>query len=237
MRFYFDLGLGKLVALPGYNGLLTSVEHKRGDAVRLEMQFSRGGVAEAIDGTLTEMIYVVKQSTEDDAVPLLLANVWTLDVASGLWVAPLNSSIQELATLLDGVQFKDLLGEFIFTTTTTGPTSSQTLQVRVWNDVWKGSEGTPLTLPSSLEWLIARLADLDVVFITRSATPPSDTSVIWFDTESATELIWYVDAWVETSSASGGESGNVIVALTWVAYGLLTAEQQNDPTKTYFIID
>lgn len=27
------------------------------------------------------------------------------------------------------------------------------------------------------------------------------------------------------------------VALTWTAYGLLTAEQQNDPTKTYFIID
>ena len=73
--------------------------------------------------------------------------------------------------------------------------------------------------------------------IIRSATPPSDTSVIWFDTESATELIWYVDAWVETSSASGGESGNVIVALTWTAYGLLTAEQQNDPTKTYFIVD
>ena len=43
--------------------------------------------------------------------------------------------------------------------------------------------------------------------IIRSATPPSDTSVIWFDAESASELIWYVDAWVETSSASG--SGGV----------------------------
>ncbi len=75
------------------------------------------------------------------------------------------------------------------------------------------------------------------ISIIRSATPPSDTSVIWFDTESGTSLVWYVDAWVETSSASGGESGNVIVALTWTAYGLLTAEQQNDPTKTYFIID
>ena len=83
MRFYFDLGLGKLVALPGYNGLLTSVEHKRGDAARLEVEFTRGGVAEAITGTLTEMIYVVKETTEDLAVSLLLANVWTLDVASG----------------------------------------------------------------------------------------------------------------------------------------------------------
>lgn len=73
------------------------------------------------------------------------------------------------------------------------------------------------------------------ISITRSTTPPTDTSVIWFDTESGTFLAWYVDAWIETSSASGGQT--VTISLTWTAFNLLTVAQQFDPTKTYFIID
>ena len=107
-----------------------------------------------------------------------------------------------------------------------------TVIVQLDGSGWLLYEGGNPSVPA--DWL--KLTEGGTAII-RSATPPSDTSVIWFDTESGTSLVWYVDAWVETSGASGGDSGNVIVALTWAAYGLLTAEQQNDPTKTYFIID
>jgi hypothetical protein len=50
----------------------------------------------------------------------------------------------------------DLKGEFTFTTSTQGPTTSQTITVRVHNDLWKGTEGTPLAELDPAGWLEAR---------------------------------------------------------------------------------
>ena len=47
--------------------------------------------------------------------------------------------------------------------------------------------------------------------IVHSATPPDDTDAVWFDTETGTLSVWYVDAWVAFSGQGDtGEDANPI---------------------------
>ena len=40
--------------------------------------------------------------------------------------------------------------------------------------------------------------------IEKSATPPTDTNAIWFDTTDGTLNVWYVDAWVVSGTGGDG---------------------------------
>jgi hypothetical protein len=155
VRLYYDLDLKKLVALPGYPDLIRSVTHKRGDGDSVELSFCRGAVA-AVIGTPTEMVYVVKVDFGELTEPLVLANTgdWTLDVGSGIWSAPLTSDSAAILTHLNGAETASAKAEFTFTDDLNGgPSTSQTLVASLSNDLWKGTEGTPLTLPTPAEWL------------------------------------------------------------------------------------
>jgi hypothetical protein len=156
MLLYFDLALGKLVELAGYAAPLGGLVFKRGDDARLEVSFCRGTAAATLDGTPSEMVFVVKKSVGALEPVLMLADDWTFDAVAGVWSALLPSDAQALTTLLGTTAFVDLLGEFTFTDDSGGPVTSQTLKVRVHNDLWKGTEGTPLSLQSPEEWLEAR---------------------------------------------------------------------------------
>ncbi len=54
----------------------------------------------------------------------------------------------------------NLLAEFSFTTTNVGPITSQGITMSLENDLWKGTEGTPLTLPNPEEWLLAQNVEM-----------------------------------------------------------------------------
>lgn len=160
MRLFFDLGLGKFVERPGYSGLLSSVSHKRGDGGKIEVLFSREGVAAAI-GTPTEMVYAVKVDFEEETDPLILANTADWSFADGVWSALISSDGGAILTALNGAASGVFKGEFTFRDENGGPTSSQTLNVSIFNDVWKGTEGTPLTLPTPDEYVAARAVLFD----------------------------------------------------------------------------
>jgi len=153
MRLYFDLSMGRLMQVAGYTSALGSMELKRGDAARLEISFTRGAAAAALTGTPSEMVFVVKKSLAAEGAVLMLAHDWTLDAVTGIWSAALSSDTVALTNQLGNSNFIDLLGEFSFTDDAGGPCTSQTIKVRVTNDLWKGTEDTPLALPTPATWL------------------------------------------------------------------------------------
>ena len=60
---------------------------------------------------------------------------------------------------------------------------------------------------------VARIAEIVVTVgpqgppgapIVHSATPPDDTDAVWFDTETGTLSVWYVDAWVAFDGMGSG---------------------------------
>jgi hypothetical protein len=153
---YFDLDLRKLVERPGYPSPLKGVSHKRGDGEKMELMFFRGATVAEI-GTPTEMVYVVKESFEDDppAPSLVLANTGDWTFADGVWSAQLGGDAAAILAFLDGATSKAAFAEFTFTDENGGPTTSQTLTATLSNDLWNGTEGTPLSLPTPLQWLNA----------------------------------------------------------------------------------
>jgi hypothetical protein len=159
MRCYFDLDLGMLVQAPGYARPLTAMMFKRGDAATLEVSFHRRSAALEELGGVAEMIFVVKDGAANGAPALMLADAWTLN--AGIYSAALAADFAALSALLGAALFKDLLGELTLTMAGGGPVSSQNIKVRVYNDLWKGTEGTPMSMPSPEEWLDERLPATD----------------------------------------------------------------------------
>ena len=168
VRLYFDLGLGKLVGSPGYSSVVSKVAHKRGDGGRIEVLFSRDGVAAEI-GTPTEMVYVVKADFKATTDPLILANTGDWTLADGVWSAAITGDGAAILTALNGAASGVFKGEFTFTDENGGPTSSQTLAATIYNDVWKGTEGTPLLQPTPDAYVAARALLFDRV---QSLTDP-----------------------------------------------------------------
>ena len=159
MRLYFDLDSGKLVQGVGLTSPLSAIALKRGDAVKLELSFCRGNDAVALVGDPVEMIFAVKQTPAASSGILMLANDWTFDANDDVWSAALPSDTSALNTMIGNNPYLDLLGEFTYTETTGGPTTSQTIKVRVSNDLWKGNEGTPLELQTPVQWLAEHVID------------------------------------------------------------------------------
>jgi len=167
MLLSFNKGLGKLVASPAYPGLLKSVEWKRGDALTLELRFyssAQSLVTLALEVGY-EMRFAVKASFLEAADTLALASVWTI-VTTGddiCYRAALNLNGEDLKTLLGDAATLLLKGELTYTEDGANWTSSQTLAVTIDNDVIKGGEGAPSSLPDVEDWLTARAVRFDII--------------------------------------------------------------------------
>ena len=210
VRLYFDLGLGKLVDSPGFSSSLSKVAHKRGDGGRIEVLFSRAGVAAAI-GTPTEMVYAVKEDFEEATDPLILANTGDWTLTDGVWSAAITGDGAAILVALNGATSGVFKGEFTFTDENGGPTSSQTLAATIYNDVWKGTEGTPLLQPTPDAYVAARALLFDRV---QSLTDPQKVQVhtnIGFP--AATAKTTPVDA--DTVPLTDSADSNVLKKLTF----------------------
>ena len=73
-----------------------------------------------------------------------------------VWTAALAADGVALTNCLGHAAYVDFLGEFSYTDDAGGPVSSQTIRVRLHNDLYKGTEGAPLSLPTPDEWLETR---------------------------------------------------------------------------------
>ena len=170
MEFYFDLATNRLVTTAGGRGVLRSQEVKRGDGLTIELRFYRGDDAASLEAGW-EITMALKEDFAGEALALVTGAGWS--EAAGVYTAELDLNTDEMLAALAGAAFLDTLGEIsIKNGAGVKPQSSQTVTFKVRNDVIKGDEGTPTSLPDALDWLRARapwwqpeltLATLDAV--------------------------------------------------------------------------
>lgn len=136
---------------------VTQLETKRGDTERIEVVPVRNQKLAAFDGSITEMVFVVKESYNVNSKPLLWAIDFVLDAASGEWRAMLLPDLPALEALLGDEDHLELKSEFTYTSTEEGTKTSPCANFLVSNDLWKGWEGAPPPPePTSEDWLTSR---------------------------------------------------------------------------------
>jgi hypothetical protein len=142
------------------NAVVTSVVMKARDAFRLDVKFHAGGnpLALAADSLL---VFVVKGGVASASPTLALVTDWEM-VGPGHYRGALNCNTVGLVTALGDLPALMAVGELTWSEDGgVGWESSNTLVVRLENDVYKGSEGPPQQMPSALEWLAAQLKTLN----------------------------------------------------------------------------
>jgi hypothetical protein len=145
MRIYLDLDTRKLMSSP--IRALSKLEFKRRDNDTIELQFLRDGqVQELPTGTSARL--GIKISADYDSEFLALATL----IKSGTGTATvyggrLNLNTDAIATAFasEPVTFEGMLE--VEWTTGSAVSSSKTLPVTILNDVIRGDEGDPATLP------------------------------------------------------------------------------------------
>lgn len=160
--------------------------------------------------SLTEMIFAVK-ANNGDTTPLILADTFTRDGATGFYVATLTQDTAQIETLIAAASddFIDVFGELTATDGVYGKVTSRTVDFRVYDDVWKGTEGTPLEFPSPEEWLAENLPTITHAAASK-ATPVDLDEIPLADSAAAFGLKKLTWANLKATVLSG-------ISLTWNA--------------------
>lgn len=172
MDLTFDLARQILVQKAGASAALTRQTVVRGDDQQVRIRFVSGSSPAELTGDMLTMVFVSKQSVSLTAAVILLANEFVFDSEAGAWVSPITQNLSALEDIMGSATGIDLLAEFTFSTTTIGATTSQVFALRVTNDLWKGNEGTPLSLPSPDEWFEGKVSLRETLIRTAAQGPP-----------------------------------------------------------------
>jgi len=141
---------------------------KRGDAATFEVSFLRTGIAEDLPDD-TVITFAAKALNDYTGDPVVFHNTFTRSEigTDALYSGNPSFNTEELNALFvaaEGaaqIDYVDLIAEFSWATSGGLPSSSKTFFLRVERDVFQGTEGTPLSLPTPEEWLAAQLASGD----------------------------------------------------------------------------
>lgn len=145
MRIYLDLDTRKLMSSP--IRALSKLEFKRRDNDTIELQFLRDGTVQELP-TGTSARLGIKISADYDSEFLALTTLTKSGTgAAAVYGGRLNLNTDAIATAFasEPVTFDGMLE--VEWTTGVAVSSSQTLPVTLFNDVIRGDEGDPATLP------------------------------------------------------------------------------------------
>jgi hypothetical protein len=157
MNLYVDLATRRIVFSPKLNKELVRVDVKRGDVFPLSIVFISNGKPVQI-ATGSEIVFCAKKRNDFEGDALVLTNSFTLNGASTdnpSYDGVINLNSDELIDYLDNVVntaddliFADLHSEINWSSNTESLTTN-TLILRVYNDIYKGDEGNPVITPGS----------------------------------------------------------------------------------------
>jgi len=151
MRLYFDLDKQALVTALGQKNVLTALDFRRGDDAVLEVLPCRDGVVATTAGESWQ--FGLKQSGKYDGEYVAYIGTFTGPDSDGYYTGYLDTNTVTINSLLgsgnspttsDDVASVTLMGELV-RTVSSKEVSCKLLTVTVYNDVCKGSEGTPTT--------------------------------------------------------------------------------------------
>ncbi len=162
MRFYIDLDSLDLIETATDLRKVARVEAKRGDDAPFEVVFLRTGVAEELAED-TVITFGAKRAGKYDGPAMILHSGFELtgEAETAKYTGTPSLNTEALNALFkinsddsDDPPHIDLMAEFTWRVGDGAPTSTKTFQFRVHNDVIRGDEGAPSTLPTpDDEWV------------------------------------------------------------------------------------
>lgn len=150
MIFYPNQSTNRLTRAIGLPSEVKAATFKARDTVTLDVVFHDGSAAVALAGG-ADLVFAIKTGFASGASTLALATVWEI-VAPGHYRSKINLNNEPLVTAIGDLAKLSAVAEISWNEGD-GWESSNTLAVTIENDVYKGIEGTPLELPSPLDWL------------------------------------------------------------------------------------
>jgi hypothetical protein len=170
MQLFINTANRQFVSDPAFQSRVARVDFKRGDAAQIDLVFVAGNApVELATGALIRL--GIKASGKYDGDFLVFENSYNKS-GTTYTIAP-SFNTQELNDILasgDGndsndVPFHDAMLEITWSEDNgTTWTSSETLLCRIINDVIKGEENAPTTLPNPEDWLDEQLTSRAVRF-------------------------------------------------------------------------
>lgn len=170
MLLKLDLYLNQFVFYPGTSDPVEIIEFKRGDSTELVLQTCYGLTPGPIAPEEVLGLKVgIKELGDYSGAFLAFSDTYTFEFteATGLstYTIPWNLNTTEVADYLANSDRPDLAyvdAMFEVQITNDGKvTSTKTIIARIWNDVIKDNETTPLGLPTPDAWLDERVPRMD----------------------------------------------------------------------------
>jgi hypothetical protein len=148
MRLYIDTDTRNFLLSATSPGVVKSISYKRRDTDLIELQFIRDGVVQELSGTAAR--FGLKPAGDYDA-PFLSTGTFTKSGTgtSTRYLLDLNLNTTELAAAFTAADEPETLAAMAEVEWSSGTNvfSSVTLPVTIANDVIRGDEGAPATLP------------------------------------------------------------------------------------------
>ena len=156
MKLFYDLEKRAFVNSLTDRRELAYIQAKRGDLLKMElfMLAENGGVVPVSDAE--EIVFAAKQTLSSSSPLLVFCDSFTYNPTTGAHDGDLSIASAGLQTLVGDGEFVDLKAELNIESPTLGIMTSNTVDFRAYNDVWKGTEGSPLELPDPNSWLDER---------------------------------------------------------------------------------
>lgn len=157
MDFHVNQATNQFVRGRGLNAVVTSAGMKARDTLRLDVYFNDGSTALVDLAEGAELVFAIKTGVESDADLLAQVTEWTR-IDTGHYRAWLPLNTEPLVEAIGDLASISAVGELTWQENPEagGWESTNTLAVRIDNDVYKGTEGTPLELPGPEAWLAER---------------------------------------------------------------------------------
>ena len=165
MNLYVELKSLNLKNAPGDQREIKIINAKRGDSLPLAVRFYKGTEQVRLDPTTT-ITFVLKENGKHDSSALVLDSSFTASAVGTPDADPhytatpsLNTTALNALFLInddpsDDPPLLDLMGELSWQAAgDAGPTTIKTFTARVENDIYRGTEGTPLEDPDPADWL------------------------------------------------------------------------------------
>jgi len=174
VKLFVDLDTLALIDGPGFRNPAPPLRFKRGDAARLEVVFLAGGSTPVTigDAESLQIQFGVKLLNRYDTGYVVQSSQWVKPVAGAAvptyQATPSFNTVELNAALnfggVGGPELPSLalMGEITWREGTGEPTSTRTFAVIVENDVNRGDEGTPVSMPTPDDWLTPRALRHDV---------------------------------------------------------------------------
>jgi len=173
VKLHVDLETLQLIQGPGQRSAVTSLRFKRGDAARLQVVFLENGVTPATigDPNVLEIEFGIKPRNQFSRSYLAHGSAWTMpsegddapayESTISFNTLELNSALNIGSATAEELPEITLMGEITWREGAGEPTSSRTFLVVVENDVNRGTEAAPTTLPTPDDWLDQRAIRFD----------------------------------------------------------------------------